>query len=272
MFKLTSFLALVFLSTVSAIGQIDTTYFNKHWERVENRDSAMYFQTNPIRLADGKFLIKDYYIATGTLQNEAVYKDSLGEIRDGFCIWYFESGNKSEECFFIDGIKNGKFQTFWDDNNKVRRQGNLLNGFLDGEVISYYKNGNVERKEIYEGRDFVSGQCFTVDGRDTAFYKYVDRSLPRFPGGDDNYDSYVVKRRKYPEYCRKNKIQGKVYVYTYFDETGKIYKTQITRKVHPLLDNEALRIINAMPRWEPALSDTGVPEKSERELDIFFEL
>jgi TonB family protein len=50
----------------------------------------------------------------------------------------------------------------------------------------------------------------------------------------------------------KQKIFGRVIVKFSIDETGKFYQAEIYQGVHPLLDNEALRVILSSPLWEPA--------------------
>jgi len=46
-------------------------------------------------------------------------------------------------------------------------------------------------------------------------------------------------------------IQGKVYVTFVVSKDGSVANTKIARGVDPLLDAEALRVVNGLPKWQP---------------------
>jgi len=74
-----------------------------------------------------------------------------------------------------------------------------------------------------------------------------------FMGGDINvFRDWVQKNLIYPPSAVKQKIFGRIYVKFSIDENGKVYQAEIHQGVHPLLDNEALRVILSSPIWEPA--------------------
>jgi hypothetical protein len=262
-------LALLFLP-VFAIAQstlTDTIYFDENWQRILPKDSASFFRL-PVKKTDAiHYLIKDYY-ANGGRQMSCHSLDTNGDIRDGLCTSFYKNGQKENYTYYVNDEEDGECASYYEDGS-VFITGKYKKGFYDGEIARYYRNGKVARKERYNNGKMLSGFCFTKEGKDTSYF--FERSVARFPGGDKFYKGYVKKRLHYPNYCWRNKIKGRVFVFTYFDEKGKIYKTEIDKSIHPLLDEEALRIINNMPTWEPALDDNGKPVKSERSLDILFE-
>ena len=81
-------------------------------------------------------------------------------------------------------------------------------------------------------------------------YISVD-SMPEFPGGNNAMFSYVAKHAQYPAACRDSGIAGTVYVQFVVDTGGHAWKVKALRKVHPLLDAEAVRVVSEMPAWEP---------------------
>jgi TonB family protein len=245
----------------------DTIYFDRDWNRIALKDSASFFRP-PIKILDeSHYLIEDYYVS-GVRQMTEVCADTNADMPDGQSLRYHENGKKEGEMYFVDGIKNGDY-AFYHENGQLAESGKYKMGFFDGEIVSYYKNGIVCRMEKYDDGTMKWGKCFTKQGKDTAYY--MDRSIPRYPGGDELYEAYILKKMRYPNYCWKHKIKGTVYIEADIDEKGKIYKTQITRSVHPLLDAEALRLIQNMPKWEPAIGEDGKPIKSYRNLDVLFE-
>jgi TonB family protein len=83
----------------------------------------------------------------------------------------------------------------------------------------------------------------------TVFYKVEE--MPEFPGGQLALKEFISQSVKYPEDARKNGIQGRVYVQFVVSKDGTVQNATIVRGVDPLLDNEALRVVNTMPAWKP---------------------
>ena len=87
---------------------------------------------------------------------------------------------------------------------------------------------------------------------DSAGPEPIDFSekMPSFPGGIDNLYEYLRKNIKYPEYDLKYGIKGTVVVAFVVDEDGNILNPHIRRSVSRNLDEEALRVVSSMPKWE----------------------
>src|SRR5690606_19368457 len=130
-------------------------------------------------------------------------------------------------------------------------------GSFHGEVLQYYRNGQLKRKEVYKFGEMKSGQCYTAAGADTAYF--VDRVIPRFPGGDDKFMLYIFSHPLYKEFQKTNKISGEVLIDVDFDEQGKVVNATYNRKVHPALDEVAMKLVIQIPNWEPAEDENGNP-------------
>ena len=74
--------------------------------------------------------------------------------------------------------------------------------------------------------------------------------LPLFPGGYQALLAFLQENIKYPEQAEKDSISGQVMVTFNVETDGSITNPKITKSVHPLLDAEALRVVNLMPKWE----------------------
>lgn len=64
-------------------------------------------------------------------------------------------------------------------------------------------------------------------------------------------EKWVYQYLKYPSYAIENGIQGRVLVDFVIDETGKVTDVRVSRGVHTSLDEEALRVVSASPKWRP---------------------
>ena len=46
-------------------------------------------------------------------------------------------------------------------------------------------------------------------------------------------------------------VEGRVIVQFVVDKDGSVMDAKVVRSIDPLLDKEALRVINLMPKWKP---------------------
>jgi periplasmic protein TonB len=94
---------------------------------------------------------------------------------------------------------------------------------------------------------------------------------PEFPGGEDALRKYVAENTKYPAVARENNIQGKVYVRFVVTYDGSVEQVSIVRKVDPLLEEEAMRVVRALPKFKPG-KQRGRPVNVWYTLPIVFQL
>lgn len=87
------------------------------------------------------------------------------------------------------------------------------------------------------------------DGADKAFE--VVEVPPQFPGGMQELLNYIKTNIKYPAEAHKDAIQGRVIVKFIVSKDGSIKDVNVIRRIHPLLDEEAVRVVQDMPKWIP---------------------
>lgn len=78
---------------------------------------------------------------------------------------------------------------------------------------------------------------------------FVDRA-PQFPGGEAAMIHFINTERTYPRDAYEARIQGRVMCAFIVDTDGSIVNVTIQRGPCQSLNNEAMRIISSMPRWE----------------------
>ncbi len=79
--------------------------------------------------------------------------------------------------------------------------------------------------------------------------------MPEFPGGMAALMKYLSSNIKYPTISQEMGSQGKVIVQFVVDKDGTITNPVVVRGVDAYLDKEAIRVINAMPKWEPGVQN-----------------
>ena len=90
-------------------------------------------------------------------------------------------------------------------------------------------------------------------------------------GGPEAFFNWVEKNQKYPLLARQRKIQGKVLVEFVVQTDGSLTDARVIKKIGSGLDDEALRLVKAAPKWEPATFG-GKPIKQKMVLPILFQL
>ena len=97
----------------------------------------------------------------------------------------------------------------------------------------------------------------------------IPETRPEFPGGTPAMNHYIYKHLQYPEEAPKNRIQGRVMVSFTVRADGTIADIEVVRGIHELLDAEAVRIVQSMPKWKPGTRN-GKPIAMEVVIPILF--
>ena len=79
----------------------------------------------------------------------------------------------------------------------------------------------------------------------------VVEEMPQYPGGAQALLEFLNQNVQYPEEAEKAGIQGRVIATFVVEKDGSVSNARVVKSVDPLLDAEALRVINAMPKWKP---------------------
>ena len=76
------------------------------------------------------------------------------------------------------------------------------------------------------------------------------QQYPVYPGGDNAMMSFIQKSYRFPSHVDRYS-QGIIYVRFVISHKGDVTDVAIERGISPELDKEALRVVRAMPQWEP---------------------
>ena len=88
---------------------------------------------------------------------------------------------------------------------------------------------------------------------------------------DEKQKKWVYMHIKYPKEALENNIQGNVTVQFVIETDGSISNVKVIRSAHPLLNEEAVRVIKNMPKFKPIIED-GKPVKAQFTMVVPFKL
>lgn len=92
-----------------------------------------------------------------------------------------------------------------------------------------------------------------------------------FKGGQAALMKWLSNNIRYPEAAQQNNVQGRVIVKFVVEKDGSIGSPTIVKGVDRDLDQEALRVVRKMPKWQPG-KNNGQPVRSYFNLPVTFRL
>ena len=96
--------------------------------------------------------------------------------------------------------------------------------------------------------------------------------MPEFNGGQLAMMEFLMNNMKYPQAAVKAKQQGKAVVGFVVRKDGTVSDVHITQSAgHAVLDEEAIRVVKAMPAWKPG-KQKGEPVNVKYSVPITFKL
>ena len=96
----------------------------------------------------------------------------------------------------------------------------------------------------------VSAQKTVVSQKNEDVFDIVEQ-MPEYPGGMQALFEFLKENIKYPEDAQKQKVEGRVLAKFVVETDGSISNIEVVKHAFPSLDAEAVRVIQAMPKWIP---------------------
>ena len=266
------------------IGQVVSaqkkTYHDKHGAVVGKNEAYYYkvlsktddkiwrteqFYVSGIQNYEGHSIKKDgsekigthyFYYPSGKLKSKSVY---LNKQLSHFESYYKSSNIKRTSVYNSAGLKESVL-IYYDSgplNHEVYFSGPEKKRKL--MVKSYYKSGELKRDDQYvldtEGDnidyELVKGLSLSKEGDEISHTPFM--RLPAFKGGSEALEAYYRKNFRYPSEAIKQESEGRVFVSFNINKNGKISRAKIKISADYRLNEEALRLVNNMPDWEPGI-------------------
>lgn len=139
-------------------------------------------------------------------------------------------------------------------------------GKVDLAFVATWMGGNSQGdadiliKVIEEGAPEPENPVFEVPDTD-----------PEFVGGMEALYKYLAENIHYPKKAKSEGIQGRVFVSFVIEADGSVTNAKVVRSIGGGCDEEALRVVEAMPKWKPGMQ-SGKPVRVQFNLPITFKL
>ena len=116
----------------------------------------------------------------------------------------------------------------------------------------------------------ANAQKTVVSQTDQKVFDTVEQ-MPEYPGGMQAMIEFLQTNMKYPEDAAKQKVEGRVMVQFVVETDGSVSDVHVAKQVFPSLDAEAIRVVQAMPKWMPG-KDKGKVVRVKYNLPIVFRM
>lgn len=109
----------------------------------------------------------------------------------------------------------------------------------------------VQEEKALEEASSLSMASDTAETKSGKEFPCIPETFPQFPGGHIALFEYLSKNIKFPKSKENEDVKVRVVTTFTVEKDGSITHAKIVRSQGEAFDNEALRVINGMPKWIP---------------------
>lgn len=170
----------------------------------------------------------------------------------------------------IEGTKKG---TVTDREGKFQLEVSMGDRITASYVGYESKTIGVSKtfSESKKSNEYILGLYKETEVEDSEKVYDVVEEMPAFPGPPYALYEFLTRSIQYPEEARDKNIQGRVIVTFVVEKDGSISDARVVKSVDPLLDTEALRVVNSMHSWTPG-KQNGEPVRVKYTVPVSFKL
>jgi protein TonB len=117
-------------------------------------------------------------------------------------------------------------------------------------------NATIKDRKVTDSIVYSEPVTAEIPVESTIFY--VVEESPEYPGGNVALLNFINENLRYPAEAVNNNIEGRVILKFVVNTDGSVDRIEILRGIDPLLDNEAIRVVKALPKFKPG-KQRGVP-------------
>ena len=142
-------------------------------------------------------------------------------------------------------------------SEKVEQESEAFSSVSDNPVVravgetAHVAAVKVQEDKALEEATSLSMASDTAETKSGKEFPCIPETFPQFPGGHIALVEYLSKNIKFPKEKEKEDVRVRVVTTFTVDKDGSITDAKIVRSQGEAFDNEALRVINGMPKWIP---------------------
>lgn len=238
----------------------------KEWKynilSTKNAD-VVYGRGNVVIWTNGQIVNNSFDKTHWEISEVFPHEDICGEFKSGKLVdlkWDFSSSvtfnslkqqvknaNWKYEGDLVEGMGLVMRYSLPTDPTLVLCLNELLGGRYSITILRMAGADEIQAPDIEESLHRSMDKDYVSPSQDNMVFDLVEQ-MPTFNG---NINQWLASNLKYPPVAAENSIEGRVMVKFIVGKDGSIHSAQVVRGVDSALDKEAIRVINAMPKWVP---------------------
>lgn len=161
------------------------------------------------------------------------------------------------QIFYAQEIPSVLFTTGrYPEHNTVRDTPSILDYDLMEREVEYIFNFLTSLCNCREGMPAFHNSAPVEETSDGKVMSWADCDVPPAFLGNINpayfLEKWVYQYLKYPKASIRDGIQGRVLVTFTIEKDGNVRDVHVTRSIDPELDEAAIKVVEASPKWKPA--------------------
>ncbi|MCA6365316.1 MAG: TonB family protein [Bacteroidetes bacterium] len=263
-------------------GKVQSGKMDGEWTARDCRTKRLLIITN---FSSGKKQGEERHCNTKG-KKTAIYQYSENKLNGTTVYFYGNTGDTLGCVNYSNGVIHGQWR-ICDTNGRTMRfveweMGKIKSAFPEVDKFTRhepprnYRDYAALTARIMEAETEIVSQSLKENNNAQAppdsVYNIAE-VMPEFPGGMNELMNYLRTNIIYPAKAKTDGKQGTVYVEFLITKTGKVTNVQIVKGVEgaPELAEEAVRVVEQMPDWKPAL-EKGKPVAAKMTLPVRFKL
>ncbi|MEK8179421.1 TonB family protein [Flavobacterium buctense] len=265
-------------------------YLDSLFKETENSDSPYYRIIEDENTNKEEYKFKTFY-KSGKVYIEGNTRSNKSILQNGFITTYFENGNRKEEYYSDKGSIAGNQTAWYENGNKkyvkdyFKEKNELIstvrilqfwdinnvqkvidgNGYFEGEENHCYEKGKLQNglrigkwegvdkrfkikfEEDYENGKLIKGVSMDSVSNEQSYTSVRESAKPR--KGYEHFYKYIGKKFRFTK--KTERQSGKIVLSFIVEKNGTISDIKVLKSAGEELDNEAIRLIESYPDWEP---------------------
>lgn len=205
--------------------------------------------------------------AGANYRTETTYRDSVSGIEREF---YLPSGKLKEYTPYASlrrNMRHGTSSQYY-ESGQLRQQVTYLAGKMAGDLVTYYPDGTLKRRDHHAAGQPVTGECFGADGQPRPYFPY--QKTPVYTEGDGDQAAVVnavMRNTRYPSEALRNRVYGIVKILFIVDKHGQVQHIRPDEKTnlelvpknllpyYRLLQEAAMSAVRQLKPFQPGQQD-----------------
>ncbi|KEO74158.1 toxin-antitoxin system YwqK family antitoxin [Anditalea andensis] len=140
----------------------------------------------------------------------------------------------------------------------------ISDGKLEGELLSFYRDGSLRRREFFENGESIGGICFDIEGNVSTYEPFMTYAQLR---GNLEVTAFVDMHHDFIFRTKKSLDINELKVVLKINQKGKMVGYEFLTKVDNGTRERLSYVLRQMTDWYPAIEE-GVQVPMEYELTI----